>query len=127
MCVFCFVQGFCFPLNVMIPCREFSLSVMYFLEVLHRTRKGHVIICEARHLLITRTKSKSQVLSLGLTLLLLGILLLSGCGIVTGEVCAPLNACGAMLCLKAGQKTCNDKLGFYLIGLVNLIQAKTIE
>lgn len=57
--------------------------MMYFLEVLHRTRKGHVIICEARHLLVARTKSKSQVLSLGLTLPLLGILLLSGCGIVT--------------------------------------------
>lgn len=101
--------------------------MMYFLEVLHRTRKGHAIICEARHFLIARTKSKSQILSLGLTLLLLGILLLSGCGIVTEWVCAPLKACGAVLCLKSGQKTCNDKLGFYLIGLVNLIQAKTIE
>lgn len=57
--------------------------MMYFLEVLHRTRKGHVIICEARHLLIARTKTKSQVLSLGLTLLLLSILVLSGYGIVT--------------------------------------------
>lgn len=73
---------------------------MYFLEVLHRTRKGDVIICEARHLLIARTKSKSQVLSSGLTLLLLSILLSSGCGIVTEWVCAPLNACGAVLCLK---------------------------
>lgn len=56
---------------------------MYFLEVLHRTRKGHVIIREARRLLIARTKSKSQVLSSDLTLLLLNILLLSDCGIVT--------------------------------------------
>lgn len=74
--------------------------MMYFLEVLHRTRKGHAIICEAIHLLIARTKSKSQVLSSGLTLLLLTILLLSDCGIVTEWVCAPLNACGAVLCLK---------------------------
>lgn len=85
-----------------IPKRVFcELTVwLTILEVLCRTRKGHVIICGVRHL-IARTKSKSQVLSLGLTLLLLTILHLSGCGVGTGLCSIKCLCCRALFEVKS--------------------------